>query len=86
MLDWQRISCYGLEFTRTTTSTTLESGNVSLAHSVDCWTLNLEAPGSILAWDELSCELFISTFLLFPIQTKKNMIKQDVFVTHKCPQ
>ena len=36
---------------------------ISLAHSVECWILNLEAPGSILAWGEL----FISTFPLFPV-------------------
>ena len=34
-----------------------------LAHSVECWILNLEAPGSIPAWGEL----FISTFPLSPV-------------------
>ena len=37
--------------------------DISLAHSVECWILNLEAPGSIPAWGEL----FISTFPLFPV-------------------
>ena len=37
--------------------------DIPLAHSVECWILNLEAPGSIPAWGEL----FISTFPLFPV-------------------
>ena len=27
--------------------------DISLAHSVECWILNLEAPGSIPAWGEI---------------------------------
>ena len=37
--------------------------DITLAHSVECWILILEAPGSISAWGEL----FISTFRLFPV-------------------
>ena len=37
--------------------------DISLAHSVECWILNLEAPGSIPAWGEL----FISTFPLHSV-------------------
>ena len=37
--------------------------DISLAHSVECWILDLKAPVSIPAWGDL----FISTFPLFPI-------------------
>ena len=38
--------------------------DISQDHSVECWILNLEAPGSIPAWGEL----YISTFPLFPVK------------------
>ena len=38
--------------------------DISQEHSVECWILNLEAPGSIPAWGEL----YISTFPLFPVK------------------
>ena len=41
----------------------LRKWDISLAHSVECWILNLEAPGSIPAWGEL----FISVFPPFPV-------------------
>ena len=37
--------------------------DISQYHSVESWSLNLEAAGSIPAWGEL----FISTFPLFPL-------------------
>ena len=53
--------------------------DISLAHSVECWTSYLEALGSNSTWSELSHELFISTFLLFPFTietTTKIMTKK----------
>ena len=48
-------------FISTTTST--QQWDISLAHSVECWILNLKMPGSI----PTQGELFISTFPLFPV-------------------
>ena len=50
----------------------LRYGDISLAHSVEYWILNLEAPGSIPTW----VELVISTFPLFPV-TYANKKQRD---------